>query len=189
VDQTIRSGLELAFHVTPPEAFVLVDRTSIGQAKEWSGQKGNRTYTLPGPGQYRIRVRAPGMREYHIAVDASNTRGTTSIVAQLRPLPAADVDASDLQVIRVREGIAFRLRPPAPAAVVLVDGQAVGPAGRYSGGGVFGGGQWLNLDPGRHRVSVTAPGQRRQDFVVEVNSGAPKDREKIDVNLLPGGNE
>jgi serine/threonine-protein kinase len=186
-DQVIHSGLNLAFRVSPADAFISIDRTQIGMAKEWSGQKGARTYDLAGPGQYRIRLRKPGMRDYHIAVEASSTRGTTTIVAQMKPLPAADVDASDLPVFRVRDGVAFRLRPPAPAAVVLVDGTPVGPARQYTGGGFLGGGGWLKLDPGRHRISVTAPG-RRQDFIVEVNPGAPKERERIDVDLSPGGN-
>jgi hypothetical protein len=187
-DQVIHSGLNLAFRVSPPDAHILLDRTVIGTAAQLSGQKGARTFDLPGPGQYRIRLRAPGMREYRIALEASSTRGTTTVNAQMKPLPAADVDASDLPVFRVRDGVSFRLRPPAPAAVVQVDGRQVGLAREYTGGGFLGGGGWLKLDPGRHRISVIAPGQRQQDFIVEVNSGAPKERERIDVDLSPGGN-
>ena len=184
-DQVIKTGLEVAFRVTPPGAFVLLDRTSIGQAREWSGQKGARTYTLPGPGQYRVRLRAPGMREHRILIEASETGGTTPIVARLQPLPAADVDLSDLPVIQVREGVTFRVRPV--GAAVLVDGQPAGLARRFAGGPL--GGDFLKLTPGRHRVSVVAPGHRRYDVLVEVSAGAERARERIEVNLNQGGGE
>lgn len=179
----MKTGLDLTFRVTPPNAFVLVDRTQIGRAREWSGQKGARTYTLPGPGQYRIRIRAQGMKEHSIEVEASETGGTTPIFARLSPLPAAEVDTSDLRTVRVGEAVSFRVRPP--GAQILVGGQVVGPAQRFNGG--VGARGWLKLPPGRHRVSVTAPGHRQQDILVEVVSGFAKEREKIDVDLREGG--
>ncbi len=185
-DQVIRTGLEVAFRVTPPGAFILLDRTQIGRALEWSGQKGARTYTLPGPGQYRVRLRAPGMREHRILIEASETGGTTPIIARLQPLPAADVDLSDLPVIQVREGVTFRVRPV--GAAVLVDGQPVGLARRFNGG-ALGGGEVLKLTPGRHRVSVVATGHRRYDVLVEVTAGAERERQRIEVNLNQGGGE
>lgn len=183
-DRTVRSGLSLAFRVTPPDALVLVDRTVIGQARKWSGEKGAQPYTLPSPGEYLIRIKKDGMKEYRIAVQASETGGVTPIFAQLSPMPAAEVEAGDLKTVRVSEAVAFRVRPP--GAVILVDGQLVGPALKYNGG-LRGG--WLRLPPGRHRVSIQARGHRQQDLIVEVMPGAIQEREKIDVNLFQGGGD
>jgi serine/threonine-protein kinase len=182
-DRTVRTGLSLAFRVTPPDAMVLLDRTVIGKAKDWSGEKGSQPYLLPGAGEYLIRIRKDGMKEFRVAVQAGETGGVTPIFAQLSPLPAADVEAGDLPVFRVGKGVSFRVRPPM-AAVVLVDGQLAGPVMKFSGG-LRGG--WLELPPGRHRVSVEARGMRRYDVMVEVMPGAIRERERIDVNLLGGG--
>ena len=43
-------ALQVAFRVKPPDAHVLVDGRVIGQAQDWSGQQGARTYTFPEPG-------------------------------------------------------------------------------------------------------------------------------------------
>jgi hypothetical protein len=94
------------------------------------------------------------------------------------------VDTSDLPTYRVRQAIAFRGAPE--GAEVVVDGRAAGPARQYSGGRL-GGGDWLALSEGRHRVSVVAPGYGRRDFAVEVLAGAEKERERIDVRMSPGG--
>jgi serine/threonine-protein kinase len=185
-DQTLRTGLDVTFRVSPQDAFVLVDGTNIGMAQEWSGQKGARTYTFPGAGSYLVKLRKSGMKDYRIAVEAGATRGTTPITVRLQPLPAAEVDVSDLQTVRVREAVAFRVQPP--GAAVLVDDQPAGLARRFSGGGVLRGrGEWLELSPGRHRISLVAPGFRRHDVVVEVSATADKDRERIEVSLAPGG--
>ncbi|MFL6293816.1 MAG: serine/threonine protein kinase, partial [Thermoanaerobaculia bacterium] len=181
----VRTGLGLAFRVTPPDAFVRVDRTVIGKAKDWSGQKGARTYTLPGAGQYEIVIRADGMKEHRITVEASETAGITPILARLSPLPAAEVEAGDLKVIRVSQAVAFRVRPA--GAMILVDGQPAGRAAEYAGGLRPAG--WLRLPEGRHRVSVVARGHRRYDVIVEVMAGAPQQREKIEVDLLAGGED
>jgi hypothetical protein len=125
------------------------------------------------------------MKEYRIAVQAGETGGVTPIFVQLSPLPAADVEEGDLKVVRVSEAVAFRVRPP--GAMVLVDGQIAGPALKYSGG--LRGGGWLNLPPGRHRVSVQARGHRQYDLIVEVMPGAIQKRERIDVNLFQGGGD
>jgi serine/threonine protein kinase len=181
----IRTGLALQFRVTPPNAFVRVDRTVIGQAKDWSGQKGARSYTLPGAGQYQIVIRADGMKDHRITVEASETGGITPIIARLSPLPAAQVETGDLPVVRVSEAVAFRVRPP--GAAILVDGQPAGRAGELSGGLRPSG--WLKLPPGRHRVSIVARGHRRHDVIVEVVPGAPKERERIEVDLRAGNDE
>jgi serine/threonine-protein kinase len=183
-DRVVRSGLALAFRVTPPDAMVLVDRTVIGRAKEWSGEKGGRSYTLDGPGEYLIRIKKDGMKDYRIAVQASATGGVTPIIATLSPLPAAEVEAGDLRTVRVSEAVAFRVRPA--GAMILVDDQIAGPALKFSGG-LRGG--WLNLPSGRHRVSVRARGHRRYDLIVEVLPGAVQKRERIDVNLFEGGDD
>jgi eukaryotic-like serine/threonine-protein kinase len=185
-DQALRTGLQVAFRVTPPDAFVLVDRTVLGLASDYSGIKGAGTYTFPGPGSYLVKLRKPGMKDYRIAVEASATGGMTPIVARLQPLPAAQVEASDLPTVRVRQAIAFRVQPP--GAVVLVDGQPMGLARRFSGGGMLRGrGEWLELAAGKHRVSLVAPGHLRRDIAVEVTATADRDRQRIDVVLAPGG--
>ena len=170
----------------PPDARVLVDGTVIGTALEWSGGKKNRTYTLPGAGEYEIKIRAPGLREVRLQVAASEVGGVTPIIANLKSLPAANADASDLRTIEVREAIAFRVDPP--VAAILVDGQPVGPARQYVGRPLARN-TWLRLPIGRHRVSVVAPGHQRQDFVVDVTAGAVKERDHIAVTLSPGGDE
>jgi serine/threonine-protein kinase len=177
----IRTGLALAFRVTPPDAFVRVDRTVIGRAKEWSGQKGARTYTLPDPGQYEIVIRADGMKEHRITIEATESGGITPIIAKLSPLSAAQVETGDLKVIRVSEAVGFRVRP---AAAILVDGQPAGMAAEYPGG--MRPASWLRLPEGRHRISIVARGHRRHDVIVEVVPGAPQQRERIVVDLRQG---
>jgi eukaryotic-like serine/threonine-protein kinase len=184
VDLTLKTGLALVFRPDPPDAFVLVDGTSIGRATEWNGQKGGRTFTLSGPGEHRIKIRSQGMKDFKILVQASETGGVTPILSRLKPLPAAQADASDLKVYRVREAVAFKVDPP--GATILVDGQPAGQVKSF-GGGRFAPSTWLKLPPGRHRIGLVASGMARQDFVVEVFEGADKDREKIEATLQPGG--
>jgi hypothetical protein len=126
------------------------------------------------------------MRTYVIAVEAAAGEGggSTPIVAHLQPLAAADVETADLQTYRVKEAIALRVRPE--DAAVSVDGRAMGSAKRFAGR--FGhSDEWLPLSPGSHRVTLSAPGYQRQDLAIEVTGGAEKDRQRIDVNLSPGG--
>jgi serine/threonine-protein kinase len=181
-DQTIRTGMTVTFKVTPPDAQLLVDRTSMGQVQDWSGGKGGRSYEFPSPGSYLIRLRKPGMREMRIAVEAG-AGGASTITARLRPLSADNVDASDLQRLRVREGVVLRVQPA--LATVLVDGQAVGQARQFAGG-VLRPREFLRLDPGKHRLSFTAPGFSRQDVLVEVVETADQDRGRIEINLERG---
>ncbi len=184
-DRTVRTGLSLAFRVTPPDAQVLLDGTVIGQARKYSGEKGAQPFVLPGPGDYLIKIKKEGMKEYRIAVQASETSGVTPIFANLSALPAAQVEAGDLQTVRVAEAVAFRVRP-AVAALVLVDGQIAGPVMKFAGG-LRGG--WLKLPPGRHRISIQARGHRQADLIVEVMPGAIRERERIDVDLIQGGDD
>jgi eukaryotic-like serine/threonine-protein kinase len=185
-DRVIQSGLALEFRVMPPDARVLVDGTVIGTALEWSGGRKNRTYTLPGAGEYEIKIRGQGLREVRLLVQASETGGVTPVYANLKALAGANADASDLRTVQVREAVAFRVDPP--VAGILVDGQPVGPARQYIGRPLQPR-TWLKLPAGRHRVSVVAPGHQRQDILVEVTPGAERDRDHIAVTLSPGGNE
>jgi len=175
--------LALSFQVIPPDAFVLIDRTVIGRAKDYGGgRKGGRPYSLPGPGRYEVVIKAEGMKNHRVVVEASESGGITPIIARLSPLAAAEISTGDLPVIRVSEAIGFRVRPP--MATILVNGQPAGKAAEYSGG--LRPASWLRLPPGKHRVSVVA-GNRRYDVIVEVFPGAPQQRERIEVNLLAGG--
>jgi serine/threonine-protein kinase len=182
-DRVIRSGLELAFRVNPPDAIVLLDGGVIGRADEWNGLKGGRAYTLPGSGSHLVKIKRPGMKDYRIAIEATDVRGTTPVVVNLQPLPAAQVETVDLQTVRVREAIALHVRPEVNA-VVLVDGAPAGAAKSFAGR--FGHAEeWLSLSPGLHRVTLVAPGYGRRDLAVEVSAGAERAREKIDVALSP----
>jgi serine/threonine-protein kinase len=183
-DRTVHSGLAVAFRITPPDAHILVDGRVIGLAEDWSGQKDARTYTFPAPGTYLVKIKKEGMHELKIAVEASAGGGTTPITAQLRERAAEQIDAGDLQVVRVREAVAFRVRQP--MAEVLVDGQPMGLARRF-GGGILRHKDWLELSQGKHRVSIVAPGHRRKDILVEVMPTAENDRERIEIVLTQGG--
>jgi serine/threonine-protein kinase len=179
-DQVLQTGLQLVFRTTPPDAFVLVDGTNIGKASEYSGQKGTRPYTLSDPGEHLIKLRSEGLREHRILVQASETAGVTPILTRLRPLAAAQADASDLKTYRVREGVAFKV--DVPNAQIIVDGQPAGPAASFPGR-LMSPKSWLKLPVGRHRIGVVAPGKDRQDFLVEVSEGADKDKDRIEVSL------
>jgi serine/threonine-protein kinase len=188
-DQSIRTGMEVTFHVVPQDAHVLVDGRVIGEAQDWNGQRGTRSYTFPGAGSYVVKIRKPGMKEYRIAVEAGAVPGKTPIAARLQPMGAAEVDATDLRTFRVREAVSFRVQPPAADASVTVDGQPAGMARRFGGGGFLRARarEWLELPPGKHRISFVSPGYRRQDVLVEVVETADRARERIDVVLAPGG--
>jgi CRISPR/Cas system-associated exonuclease Cas4 (RecB family) len=177
--------MEVSFHVTPPDAHVLVEGRVIGEAQDWSGQKGARTYTFPGVGTYLVKIRKPGMKEVRIAVEAG-AGGVSAINAHLVPLAAAEVDATDLQTLRVREGVSFDVRPA--LTEVEVDGQPMGVARRFAGG-FLRPKEILLLPAGKHRISLVLRGYRRKDFLVEVSETADKARDRIQWVLTPGGNE
>ncbi|HEY4592760.1 MAG TPA: hypothetical protein VIJ61_10165, partial [Thermoanaerobaculia bacterium] len=183
-DQTIRTGLQVGFRIIPPDAYVLVEGKVIGQAQDWSGLKGARPYAFPGPGTYMVKIKKDGMREMLIAVEAG-AGGASTISARLRPRAAADIEASDLEIVRVREGISLNVRPG--NAEVLVDGQSAGEARRYAGG-LLRPREILVLPPGKHRLSFVAPGYARKDILVEVTETADKQRQRINVDLTAGGN-
>jgi hypothetical protein len=186
VDRQIQSGLFLTFRVSPPDAHVLLGRTVIGRAADYSGLKGKPAYQLPGPGEHLIRLRKAGMRELRIGVLASEAGTTTPVVASLQPIPTEQVATEDLEVYRVQKAIALRVEPP--GAMVSVDGQEMGRAARFAGG-MGRPDAWLVLAPGRHRVTLSAPGFRRRDIAVEVSGGAERERQRIEVRLAPGGSD
>jgi serine/threonine protein kinase len=183
-DQTVRTGMQVGFRVTPSDAHVLVEGHVLGTAQDWSGLKGARTYTFPSAGTYRVKIKRDGMKDMLIAVEAG-AGGANTINARLKPLAAADIDASDLETVRVSEGVALNVRPA--NAEVLVDGQPVGAARRYAGG-LLRPRDILRLDPGKHRISFVAPGYARKDVLVEVTETADERRRRINVDLTVGGN-
>ncbi|MEA2691489.1 MAG: eukaryotic-like serine/threonine-protein kinase, partial [Acidobacteriota bacterium] len=180
--QQMKTGLNLVFRVTPPDAFILVDGTVIGRADEWSGQKGTRPYTLAEAGEHTIKIKKPGMKDYRITIDAGEG-GTTPVTARLQALPTHEVSTSDLQSYHVRKAIGFKGAPE--GAEVLVDGNPSGQAKRFSCG-VFGRGG-LDLAPGTHRVTVSAPGYAQRDLKVEVDDEAGSNCQAVDLNLARGG--
>jgi serine/threonine protein kinase len=180
--QQMKTGLNLVFRITPPDAFILVDGTVIGRADEWSGQKGTRPYTLAEAGEHTIKIKKPGMRDYRITIDAGES-GTTPVTARLQALPTHEVSTSDLQSYHVRKAIGFKGAPE--GAEVLIDGNPSGQAKRFSCG-VFGRGG-LDLAPGTHRVTVSAPGYAQRDLKVEVDDEAGSNCQAVDLNLARGG--
>ena len=110
--------------------------------------------------------------------------GVMVMLADWPAFAAEQIEASDLRVVRVREAVAFRVLPV--TAEVLVDGKLAGLARRFSGG-VLRHKEWLELSQGRHRVSIVAPGHRRQDILVDVIPTAENDRERIEIVLTQGG--
>jgi serine/threonine protein kinase len=179
----MRTGMNLAFRVTPPDAFILVDGTVIGRADEWSGLKGAKPYTLADSGEHTIKIRKPGMKDYKLSVDASETSGTTPINAHLQPLPTREVSTSDLQSYHVKRAIGFKGAPA--GAEVLVDGNPRGAAKGFACG-VFGRGG-LELSGGTHRVTVSAPGYAQRDLKVEVDDEGGNSCESVDLNMARGG--
>jgi serine/threonine-protein kinase len=181
-DTGLTSGLGLAFRVIPDDAFVLIDGTVIGRAREW--RPGERVYQLPGAGSYDVTLRKGGMRDRRIRVAAAaDGPAVTAVAARLEPLPMDEVEAGDLEVHRVREAVAFNV--DVPGAQVLVDGRRVGPATRFSGG--LGPRRWLELPRGLHRVTILAPGRQRVDLAIEITPGAVERRKRITVVLPAEG--
>jgi hypothetical protein len=187
VDQTVDSGLTVVFHVEPTRAFVLVDGTVIGRAEELDPSAGGAAYRLPGEGEYLVKLRAPGMKDHQVLLRASAAGpSSTTIAAHLQPAPVDELDLGDLKLYRVSESVGFEVLPPIARAKarVLVDGRPVGRAAEYPGRFARGN-TWLRLAPGRHRVSVVAPGFTRRDVAVDVSSGATERRQRIEIALRP----
>ena len=185
-DQEIETGLALVFDVDPPQAFALLDGTVVGRAAEHDARSG-RPYVLPGAGEYLLKLRSPGMQDYKILVRASASGpARTTVKARLEAAAAAELAIGDLPLIRVQEAVGFQVVPA--TAHIEVDGRPVGRVERYPGRFARPA-TWLRLPPGRHRVSLLAPGYRRKDFAVDVSAGAAEERERIEARLepIPGG--
>ena len=178
--------MSLSFEVMPPDAFVLVDGTVIGRAREYGVGRRGGSYALPEPGEHRVTLRRDGMEDYHLRIQADGSVGESIVRARMQPLAAAEIPFSELEMHRVREAIAFRVEPP--TARVLVDDKPVGVAREFAGGRLGRGG-WLELPLGMHRVSFIALGHKRVDLAVDVTSGATESRTRVDVVLprLAGG--
>ncbi|HVS02906.1 MAG TPA: hypothetical protein VMT16_09060, partial [Thermoanaerobaculia bacterium] len=194
VDGEIATGLRLAFDVQPDDTFVSLREPqerrfrSIGQARDFpAGSKKAAPFQLPGPGEYYLRFYKDGMQERVYRVRAGGSAETTRVPVRMARQDASTVARGDLPRYRVAEAVAVDVEPREAARTgwVLVDGQRRGGVDDFSGG--LGGKRWLELPPGRYRVSVEAPGFRRHDFLVEVLPGAESRREKVAVRLVPEG--
>ncbi len=174
-----QTGLNLAFRVAPPDAFVLVDGTLVGKVAEFSGLKGSKVFDVD-PGEHTIKFRKAGMEDYVVEIDASGA-STSVIAGRLRPMGARDVVTQDLDFHQVVKGIVLKVEPD--SASVTVDGS---PARFGLGSTSSRRGAFLALGPGTHRISITAPGYKRRDFAVEVNPEAEDDRKRIEIRLVPG---
>jgi serine/threonine-protein kinase len=185
VDQRLDSGLSLRLDVQPADSFVLLDGRVIGRARDYgSGPAGGR-FELPEPGLYLLKLRSPGMADHRILLRARADGASPTVVsARLLPAPSAELELGDLPLVRVQEAVGFAVHPP--TAQVEVDGRPAGRADRYPGRFARPA-TWLRLPPGRHRVSLVAPGFERRDYAVEVSAGAAEARRRIEVRLTPVG--
>jgi hypothetical protein len=173
----VESGMTLLIEAQPEEAFVLVNGVVIGRALDVKQRGG---YLLPEPGEHRVVLRSPGMREVRLQVDASGARPSpTRVTVRMERARAAELTMDDLPRYQVQESIGFRVTPKSTR--VLVDGQLKGPAARLNGRG----GRWLKLGRGAHRVSLIAPGHHQVDIAVEVGGGATEKRQVVRLQLPP----
>jgi hypothetical protein len=170
--------MTLRFAADPADAFVLVDGRLVGKASELTAQGG---YTLPEPGEHLVVLRKEGREDARLLVRASAGGGASNVPVRLPFREAATAELGDLQLVRVQEGVGFKVEPK--TARVLVDGVDRGEASDFGGLGRG----WLRLPAGRHRVSLVAPGHRRVDLAVEVSSGAAEERDTIRLKLPPEG--
>lgn len=181
-DQEIETGLALVFDVRPAEAFALLDGTVVGRVRQHDARSGQ-PYVLPGPGEYLLKLRSPGMEDHRILVVASASGpAQTTVSARLSPAAAGELALGDLPVVRVQRAVGFDVRPA--SAEIEIDGRRVGRVDRYPGRFARPA-TWLRLPPGRHRLSLVAPGFHRRDFAVDVSAGAKEERRKIEVRLEP----
>ncbi len=173
----IETGLELSFRVQPADAFVAVNGRKVGRIKRWSA--GGKPFRLPRPGEYHLVFRRPGYRESEVLIRADGERdGVTAVVVRLAVLPEGiTAPQSPRERVEVREAVAFEVVPP--RARIMVDGKIRGPVAHFSGGS----GGWLSLEPGSHRVFVTAIGHRGVEMEVIVSPEASVERRIVNLHL------
>jgi hypothetical protein len=188
-DQRLDTGLSLVLDVDPADSFVLVDGRVRGRASEYGAGSRGRPLVLPEPGVYLMKLRSPGMADHVLLLRASSAAAApTRVAVRLEPARAAELELGDLPLVRVREAVGFAVQPQSAqvGARVEVDGRPVGRADQFPGR--FGRpATWLRLEPGQHRVTLTAPGFERRDYAVDVSSGAEEPRRRIEVRLTPSG--
>lgn len=183
VNQTLATGLDLVFRVQPDDAFFLLDGRLIGRVREYNGTDGAQGFRLPDPGNYLLVLRKGGYEDYRMLIQANGSAsGTSAVAARLKVIPAAEVPLGDLPLYRVSEAVAFRVRPA--VARLLVDGQLMGPAVKFSGR-IGRASEWLRLERGIHRITLVAPGHRRVDLAVDFTAGAQEERQRITLELPP----
>ncbi len=177
--RVVETGMTLLFPGKDKQLeglYVIIDGRNVGQALDWKERGG---YQLPEPGEHTVVLRKEGMREQRLRIDARPERASTPIGAALQAAAAAE--GGGTPAIRVREGVVLKVEPR--TARVLVGGMDRGQASEY-GGGLRG---WLPLGPGRHQISLRAPGHRSIDFWVVVESGAPEARRRLEYTLPKDG--
>lgn len=172
--------MTLAVKANPSDSFVLLDGTVLGRASEFDPAAGGAPITLPGPGEYELKLRKAGLEDYRIKVAASRSGKRGDVAARLKTTPATELEIGDLERIRVEEAIGFDVTPD--SAEVFVDGRKLGRVSDFPGRR----GRrttWLELPNGLHRISLRAAGFERRDYAVDVGSSASEKRFRIEVNL------
>ncbi len=178
-ERLVETGMTLLFPGKDKQLeglYVVIDGRSIGQALDWKERGG---YQLPEAGEHTVVLRKEGLREQRVRINAQPGRAATPIGAALQAAHTATPGGGP-PAIRVREGVSLKVEPR--TARVLVDGADQGPASKF--GGI---GEWLPLAPGRHQISLQSPGHRSIDFWVEVESGAPEAKRRLEYTLPKGG--
>lgn len=78
-----RRGVE--FHVDPEETLVTLDGRLLGEADDWDGAGGGKTYTFPGPGEHVAKLSLAGFRTVwvKIVVEPSAKRDVVHVDTEL----------------------------------------------------------------------------------------------------------
>lgn len=185
-DAVVDGGLQVQLQSAPKDSIVAVRGPgdsrfrTLGRADELPSKD---QIHLPAAGDYLVRLRRERMKDYVAKVHAQTGQPPARIVAHMREMQAKELALGDLQRYRAGDAIGFRVDPP--NARVFVDGRPRGLARSWSGGH-FGRGRWLRLKPGVYRVSLEAPGYKRQDIAVEIFPGAEPARRRIEIRLERG---
>jgi len=185
-DAVVDGGLQVQLQSAPKDSIVAVRGPgdsrfrTLGRADELPSKD---QIHLPAAGDYLVRLRRERMKDFVARVHAQTGQPPARIVAHMREVQAKELALGDLQRYRAGEAIGLRVDPP--NARVFVDGKPRGLARSWSGRH-FGRGRWLGLKPGVYRVSLEAPGYKRQDIAVEIFPGAEPARRRIEIRLEHG---